>query len=502
LNRGDPSRKGKISPFSGKFKEVKMAQRILVKGKYVISWQEGEHVQLNNATIVIEGDTIKDVSTADIRTTSADQVLGGSEYLIMPGFINLHTHMFSPITRSFLEDVGSKTLGGSTTLYEYLPRIRHAANLEDQQASTRFAIMELLKGGNTTVIALQTHDTQDTVPPCRDIAETMDKYGVRGYISPMFACGHYYMEGNTVKYAWDDKFGERGLQNTVQFLQELRKYSHNRIRAMFGPRQTALVSRELLIECAKLAAQHDAPIQLHCSESIPEVKAVRERYQCTPVELVESASMLRPRTILGHCIYVPGHSLLPGKGRDLELIAGSGASVAHCPWIFGRRGVAMESFQSYRQIGINLGIGTDTFPQDMFAEMRCALTANRLYAKQLHVISMNEVYDAATVGGAKALGREDLGRITAGAKADLIMLRLDQMNLVPVRDPLKSVMYSANSNDVDTVMVAGKVLVQNGKCLYIDEGQVKADLQKAAERVWKGIEGIETLSPRSLRVMG
>ena len=478
-----------------------MGKRILVRGKYVIGWNGGEHVQFNDGTVVIEGDQIKEVTSKEVKAGPEDEVLGGSRFLVMPGFINLHTHMFSPMTRSFLEDLGSKTLGGSTTLYEHLPRIRHATTFEDQQASTRFALMELLKGGSTTVVALQTSDDQDTVPYAQDIAETVDRYGSRIYISPMFACGHYYMESGTVKYAWDEKFGERGLENTTKFWKELKRYEHGRIQAMFGPRQTALVSKELLKEAARLASECKAPIQAHCSESIPEFNAVRERYQCTPVELLESVSMLRPMTILGHCVYIPGHSLLPGKGRDLELIASGGASVAHCPWIFARRGVALESFQTYRAAGVNMGIGTDTFPQDVFDEMRCALTANRLFAKKLHVVQMTEVFEAATVGGARALGREDLGRLSPGAKADLVMLRLDRMNLVPVRDPLKSVMYSANASDVDTVMVAGRVLVRDGKCLYIDEEEVKANLQRAAERVWTRIEKIETISPPSLKVV-
>jgi 5-methylthioadenosine/S-adenosylhomocysteine deaminase len=192
---------------------------------------------------------------------------------------------------------------------------------------------------------------------------------------------------------------------------------------------------------------------------------------------------------------------LPGQGRDLELIASGGASVAHCPWIFARRGVALESFHSYRQAGVTMGIGTDTFPQDVFAEMRCALMANRLFSKQLHVVQMTDVFEAATAGGARALGREDLGRLSPGAKADVVMMRLDRMNLVPVRDPLKSMIYSANANDVDTVMVAGKVLVQNGKCLYIDEDEVKENLQRAAERVWAKIEKIETVSPSALKII-
>jgi 5-methylthioadenosine/S-adenosylhomocysteine deaminase len=478
-----------------------MEKRRLVRGKYVIGWKDGEHVQINNGTVVVEGDQIQDVTAGAVKPGPDDEILGGSQFLVMPGFINLHTHMFSPMTRSFLEDLGSKTLGGSTTLYEHLPRIRHATPFEDQQASTRFALMELLKAGNTTVVALQTSDDQDTVPTAQDIAESVERYGLRAYISPMFACGHYYVESGAVKYAWDEKFGERGLENTVKFWEGLKYFRHDRIRVMFGPRQTALVSRELLLEAGRLASQCDAPVQAHCSESLPEVRAVREKYQCTPVELLESASILRPRTILGHCIYIPGHSLLPGQGRDLELIAFRGASVAHCPWIFARRGVALESFHAYRQAGVNIGIGTDTFPQDMFAEMRCALTANRLFAKQLHVVQMTDVFEAATVGGARALGREDLGKLSPGAKADLVMIRLDRMNLVPVRDPLKSVMYSANATDVDTVMVAGKVLVQNGKCLYIDEEEIKENLQKAAERVWKRIEKIETISPSALKIV-
>src|SRR4030081_2636771 len=109
---------------------------------------------------------------------------------------------------------------------------------------------------------------------------------------------------------------------------------------------------------------------------------------------------------------------------DLQMLADSGASVAHAPQKYAKMGIMLESFERYRQLGINVALGTDTFPQDMIAEMRLAGLMCLFAEGNFRVGKALDVFDAATLGGAKALGRDDLGRLAAGAKADIVLVDL------------------------------------------------------------------------------
>jgi cytosine/adenosine deaminase-related metal-dependent hydrolase len=229
-------------------------------------------------------------------------------------------------------------------------------------------------------------------------------------------------------------------------------------------------------------------IQIHATINLFEFHTVLQRERCTPIELLKKIGFLDPEVSLSHCIFISGHSWLAYPyGDDLKIIADSGASVAYSPLKYLKLGIVMESFDRYRQAGINMGIGTDTFPKDILSDMRYAAIASRVADKNFLAGHPRDVFNAITLGGAKMLGRDDLGRLQRGAKADITIVNLRDIAFGAVRDPIRSLMETAVSRDVRTVIVDGETLVDNGKYLRLDEQELLDKVQAKGEQVWDSV---------------
>jgi cytosine/adenosine deaminase-related metal-dependent hydrolase len=208
------------------------------------------------------------------------------------------------------------------------------------------------------------------------------------------------------------------------------------------------------------------------------------RHGETPVAWLRELGFLGPRTILGHAIIVGGSSWTNYPAGDLRIMGEAGCSVAHAAWVFARRGVAMESFARYREAGVNLSLGTDTNPQSVIEAMRWAAVMSKTVERTTQATTAAHVFDAATLGGARAFGREDLGRIAPGAKADLVLWKAASWGMTPLRDPVKNLVYNATAEDVDRVYVDGRVVVAAGRVVAADERAILETLQAAGERMW------------------
>jgi cytosine/adenosine deaminase-related metal-dependent hydrolase len=314
----------------------------------------------------------------------------------------------------------------------------------------------------------------------------------------MHSSGWYYPGEKDLEYSWREERGFEQLREAETFVGELQAKWGGRVRGMIGPRQTAVCTPELLRATREAADRLKCPIEIHASETVDEYHEIKRRHGRTPIQLLHETGLLAPDLILGHCIYVPNHHLVNEEGNDLELIAQAGATVAHCPWIFARRGTGMESFFRYKKKGVRLGLGTDSFPQDIIAEMRCALVTCKLLEGRNDTVTISDVFNAATIGGARALGRDDLGRLAPDCQADIVTIDLNALAYSPVRDPLRNLVYSGHGTDVHTVIVAGETKVRAGRTLFCDERQVRHDLQQAAERAWARMKDLETVSPLSI----
>jgi cytosine/adenosine deaminase-related metal-dependent hydrolase len=176
-----------------------------------------------------------------------------------------------------------------------------------------------------------------------------------------------------------------------------------------------------------------------------------------------------------------------GEWTDLALLADSGTHVGHCPVVFSRSGILLRSFQRYRDAGITIAIGTDTVPPDLVAEMRMASTLSKVADSDRTSGSAAAVYEAATLGGASALGRDDLGRLAAGAKADIVLFDLHALHLGVIDDPIKALVHYANGVDTDTVIVDGRTVVEGGRVLGVSEHELLAASQQTWERYTAGL---------------
>jgi len=188
--------------------------------------------------------------------------------------------------------------------------------------------------------------------------------------------------------------------------------------------------------------------------------------------------------VLGHAIFVSGNSWVNFAGDDLGLLASSGTSVSYNAWCFIRRGLVMESFPEYVAAGVNLCLGTDTAPQSMIESLRWTAIAGKVASRRTDVSTARQVFDAATVNAARLLGRDDLGRIAPGAKADLLFWRADGFTMTPMRDPIRNLVYYAQASDLSDVLVDGRQIVQDGVVLGADTRAATRRVQEAGERMW------------------
>ena len=194
--------------------------------------------------------------------------------------------------------------------------------------------------------------------------------------------------------------------------------------------------------------------------------------------------ILDRRTVLGHAIFIDEHSWLRWHSRqDLGILAATETSVAHCPSPFARYGQTLEDFGRYRRAGVNLGLGTDVAPHNLIEEMRLAATLARVAAEDITTTSLTDIFHAATAGGAQALGRTDIGRLAPGAKADLVLVDLKNPWMMPARDPLRSLVYTAADRAIQKVFIDGALVVDAGKVLTLDHPAALAALSDAQARM-------------------
>jgi cytosine/adenosine deaminase-related metal-dependent hydrolase len=245
-----------------------------------------------------------------------------------------------------------------------------------------------------------------------------------------------------------------------------------RIRTLIFPYQFDASTPELLIAARRTADELGVPIHMHTSQTLFEFHDSLRRFGKTPVQLLEQIGFLDERTILTHVIFTSAHaqSGFPmGDDTDLRILADRGVTVAHCPVVYARRDRLLDSFARYREHGINVALGTDTYPQDMIEEMRWAALGGKWQDRDANRATARDVFNAATVDGARALRRDDLGRLAVGAKADIVIVDMRRLHVGPVDDPIKSLVYAAKGSDVEHVIIDGRIVAEHGQIAGLDE---------------------------------
>ena len=470
-----------------------MTNRKQINAKLIVAYQAGEHRILQDGCIVIDGNEV--VHVGKPFAGPIDEVIDAGNRIITPGFINAHAHLAaSPMDKSFIEDIGSRQfyLSGLPTL---LKARSGAMGRAEREACVDYSMAELIRTGTTTVMELG--NVGDYV------ADAVEQGGLRAYIADMYASARWTAPGgNSVGYEWDETAGIEGFKRAVKLIERIDGRANGRIKGFISPAQIDNCTEELLRMSRKAADEMQVPLALHVSQAVFEVQEIMRRYGMTPVEWLESIDFLDEWCILGHVIFPAGHSWVNFAGDDLAILAKHQASVAHATWVFNRRGLAMESFPAYLDAGVNVCLGTDTCPQSMIEAMRWAAVVGKIMIRQTEKSTAADVFNAATLNAAKMLHRDDLGRIAVGAKADLLFWDATSMFMVPMRDPIKNIVYNAAAEDLQDVMIDGAWAMQGRRVLNIDEQAVSQQLQEAGEWVWAAVNpevaaSIDDLSPQT-----
>jgi 5-methylthioadenosine/S-adenosylhomocysteine deaminase len=256
-----------------------------------------------------------------------------------------------------------------------------------------------------------------------------------------------------------------------------------RLWAMVFPSQVDTCTPAFFAKAKAAAAERGLPLQTHAAQSEPEYHEMIRRHGKTPIAWLDDIGMLGPDTTIGHGIFMDHHSWVgAGRGEDLKRMADRGASVAHSPTVFMRTAAGLEHFAAYPKAGVNIALGTDTFPNNMLEEMRLAAHLGRLQSRQVSGAGTADVFHAATMGGAKALLRDDIGRLAPGCKADFFTVALDHPLMQPLRDPLRSLVHTAAERAVTDVYVSGDRVVCGGRVTTLDYPFNVARLTDLSER--------------------
>jgi cytosine/adenosine deaminase-related metal-dependent hydrolase len=236
------------------------------------------------------------------------------------------------------------------------------------------------------------------------------------------------------------------------------------------PCRIETLTPELMWATAREAKRLGAKVRLHCLQDISELDELGARYGKSPLQLLEETGLLGADLLIPHATYIGRHSRNPdGDPGDLEKLTRSGASVIHCPMTSLRYGTALESFARYRAAGINIALGTDSFPPDMIRNMDTGQHVSKLMERRQDAGSAAEMFRAATLGGAAALGRDDLGRLAPGACADMVLIDLDDPRVGVIEDPIRTLLMNCTGANVATVIIDGRVIIEEGVFLGVDE---------------------------------
>lgn len=469
--------------------------RTSIKASWIVGHEAGHHRLIRDGVVVYEGNRIIHVG----RTFDGpvDSTIDATDKLVAPGFIDTHVHTGHRATHRLITDTGRPMYFGQPFLEISVPKEGAVVKgdpryLKPGDAGSEaafalnalFTVAELLRNGVTTFIEFGSQArVQDAL-----LAE-VTRLGTRAYLAPGYDCGRWVGdEQGRLKRIRNDRLGLDGLATALGWIEKNDGAAGGRVRGILVPREVETSSVALLRRTREAADANGMPMATHAAYSVLEFHDVVREHMMTPIELLDDLGMLRPTMNIGHGNFIADNpNLNYARSRDLELMGKSGSTISHCPINIVRRARVLDNWAKYQDAGVNISIGSDTYPRDMIMNMRIASYMGKVMGHSYFAATGGEVFEAATLGGARSVGRDDLGRLAPGALADIIIIDLSGGNTLrygPVRDPVRSVVDCGVGDDVDTVIVDGKVCMQGGVIPGVDFRKIRVDTQAASEAIW------------------
>ena len=428
--------------------------------------KNGTLVTMDTRSSIVRGDLlIRDQRIADIGGTghAADTVIDAGGCVVIPGCVQTHIHLCQTIFRGSADDLA---------LIDWLKQrvwpMEAAHSPASIKASARLGIAELIKGGTTCAL------TMETVNHTGEVFKVVEESGFRATV------GKCMMDkGDEVPSALHEQT-ENSIAESLALLDEWHGNADGRIRYCFAPRFAVSCTRELLEKVAELARARGVMVHTHASENTTECEMVEEETGLRNIVYLDSVGLTGPHVALAHCIHL--------SDEEIEILKTSRTNVVHCPSSNLKLGSGIAPVVKLLEQGISVSLGADGAAcnnrLDMFTEMRTAALLQKALLNRPEVVPANRALRMATIDGAKALGLDaEVGSLEVGKRADLAIVRLDRLHATPARDVVSAVVYSVQPDDVETVLIDGNFVLRDRKLLTIDEKETITSARSEVERL-------------------
>lgn len=428
----------------------------LIKNVDILPMTE-EGLVLQDFVVAIEKDTIAFVGRENELPAAwnPDEIIEGNGRLLLPGFVNAHTHAAMTLLRSYADDL---------PLMQWLEKriwpLEEKLTGEDVYWGSMLCIMEMLKSGTTTFA--------DMYFFMEDVAWAVELTGIRADLSR-----------GMIGVA---PTGSLALQESEALIQKWQGGAEGRISVRLGPHAPYTCPPEYLEKVMVLAQKYGCGIHIHIAETKTEYDDIRNMYGKSPVAHLKDVGLLDFDVLAAHCVHV--------SPEDINILKEKNVGVAHNPESNMKLASGIAPIPEMLAAGVTVGLGTDGAASnnnlDMLEEMRSAAFLHKVSKMDPTAIPAYKALEMATWGSAKAIGLGDqIGKVAVGYKADLIMIDTEKAHLYPKHDYFAHVVYAAQSADIDTVIINGKVVMKDRKITTFDEGEVLKQAQSCAEKLTK-----------------
>src|SRR5215207_7164474 len=419
--------------------------------------RNGTVVTMDARESIVRGDIlIADGRIVDVggKGQTAHTTIDATDCAVIPGFVQTHIHLCQTIFRGAADDLA---------LIDWLKQrvwpMEAAHSPASIKASARLGIAELIKGGTTSAL------TMETVNHTGEVFKVVEETGFRATV------GKCMMDkGDEVPVALQEQTGN-SIDESVALLEEWHGKAGGRIRYCFAPRFAISCTRELLERVASLARARGVMVHTHASENRTECELVQQESGQRNITYLDSVGLTGRHVALAHCVHLSNDEI-----RTLKTTA---TNVVHCPSSNLKLGSGIAPIVKLLDEGISVSLGADGAAcnnrLDMFTEMRTAA----LLQKALHgpeVLPASRALRLATIDGAKAMGLDaEIGSLEVGKRADVAVLRLDRLHATPVTDVFSALVYSAQPDDIETVIIDGELVMRDRRLLTVNETETIKD---------------------------
>jgi len=379
---------------------------------------------------------------------AADEVIDASDAVVIPGFVQTHIHLCQTIFRGAADDLA---------LIDWLKRrvwpMEAAHSASSITASARLGIAELIKGGTTCSL------TMETVNHTSDVFRVVEATGFRATV------GKCMMDkGDEVPEALHEQAND-SIAQSLELLDSWHGKANGRINYCFAPRFAVSCTKELLQTVSKLAIERNVMVHTHASENLTECEMVKRDTGLTNVAYLHSLGLTGKHVALAHCVHL--------DESEMATLAATRTNVVHCPSSNMKLGSGVARVAEMLERGISVSLGADGAAcnnrLDMFTEMRSAALLQKVINGP-SVLNARRVLRMATIDGATAMGKaQEIGSLEIGKRADIAVVALDRLHSTPRSDVVSSLVYSAQPGDVKAVLIDGEFVLADGKLTTIDE---------------------------------